>query len=60
MYKKSTKILNTSNDGFKIKAKEETFTTTEAKDIILFLQTFFIYTQMLLFFATLSNKLHSK
>ena len=43
--------------GLEIEAKEEDYTTANAKSIILFLQAFHLFAKIIIFLATLSNKL---
>lgn len=51
---KSLKIIT---NGLKIEVKKEDYTTIDTKSIIFFLQIFYIYIQILIFLASLGNKL---
>ena len=55
--KEAAKSLKIGISGLEIEAKEEDCTTVDAKDIISLLRAFYIYTQILIFFATLGIKL---
>ena len=55
--KKVAKSLKISISGLEIKAKEDNYTTPDAKSIILLFCVFHIYTQILIFLVTLGIKL---
>lgn len=54
--KSKTKHLQIRTGGFKMKAKEEDYTTPDAKDIIPLLWNFHLYTQILVFLATTKDQ----
>lgn len=51
------KSLYIDTHNLKIKVKEENCTTSDAKDIIFLLQALHVYTQIVVFFTSLSEKL---
>ena len=55
--RKVVKSFKIGTNGLKIQAKEEDCTTADAKNIILFLQVFHIYTQIFVFLASPGNNL---
>lgn len=55
--KEAAKSLKIGTNGLEIEAKEEDCITINAKDIILLLRAFHMYTQILVFLTTLGNKL---
>ena len=57
MHKKAAKSLKIGTNGLEIETKEEDYTTADAKCIILLLQAFHVYTQILIFLAAPGNKL---
>ena len=55
--REAAKSLKIGTSGLEIEAKEENCTTADAKGIILLLQTFHVYTQILIFLAAPGIKL---
>ena len=55
--REAAKSLRIGTSGLEIEAKEEECTTADAKGIILLLQAFHIYAQILIFLAAPGNKL---
>ena len=55
--RKAAKSLKIDTSSLEIEAKEEDCTIADAKGIILLLQAFHVYTQILIFLAFLGNKL---
>lgn len=57
-FREVTKSLKIDINGPTIEVKKEDCTVVDAKNIIPFLQIFYIYTQILFFLAVSGNKLH--
>lgn len=55
--KEVAKLLEIDTSNLEIEVKEENCITVDTKKIILLLQTFYVYTQILIFLPALSNKL---
>ena len=55
--RKTAISLKIGTNGLKIEAMKEDYTTADVKGIISLLQAFHIYIQILIFLATLRNKL---
>lgn len=55
--RKAVKILKIGSNNLKIEAKKEDYTIINIKDIISLFQVFYIYIEILVFLAILSNKL---
>ena len=54
--REAAKSLKIGTSGLKIKAKDEDYTTADAKGIIPLLQAFHVYTQILIYLAAPGNK----
>lgn len=54
---KAARSLKIDINDLKIQAKEEDYTTADAKSILSFLQIFHLYKKILIFLAALDNKL---
>ncbi len=55
--KEATKSLKIGINSLEIETKEKNCIIIDVKDIILFLQVFYVYTQSLIFLIAMGNKL---